>query len=302
MTEYAHQLPLPGFDERKSALIALAQSRPLDEKMEQALETFRMYENAALKLSDGGYWLAFSGGKDSIVLKDLAIRSRVRFRSVYNVTSIDPPELIRYMKRQHPDVEWNRPRVPMFVRMLEKSNGPPTRLARWCCRSYKERGGRGMGRAIGVRAAESPRRADNWSVFTADRKSDGFYLAPILYWTDDDVWSYIRANALPYCSLYDEGFKRLGCVGCPMQGSKGVKRDFERWPGYGKQWHRAIVKFWEKWHDVPTLRGKPRWFADFKDGQELYDWWISGERREPFDDLEDCQMSLMWSSGNETEV
>lgn len=63
---------------------------------------------------------------------------------------------------------------------------------------------------------------------------------PIIDWTDDDVWDYIRDRQLPYCSLYDEGFKRLGCIGCPLAGTKAMERDFARWPKYKELYIRAF--------------------------------------------------------------
>ena len=64
---------------------------------------------------------------------------------------------------------------------------------------------------------------------------------PIVDWTDDDVWEFIKEVAkVPYCELYDQGFTRLGCIGCPLQGREGMIRDFERWPGYRKLYIRAF--------------------------------------------------------------
>ena len=123
---------LPGMEPNPAQILAYAQARPLDEKIDRAIEALRHYEAAALRLSEDGYWLAFSGGKDSIVILDLARQAGVAFKAVYNVTTIDPPELVRFIKREHPDVEWNRPRIPMLLKLSESTNGPPTRAARWC--------------------------------------------------------------------------------------------------------------------------------------------------------------------------
>ena len=84
-------------------------------------------------------------------------------------------------------------------------------------------------------------------------------MAPILYWTDEDIWAFIHGESIPYCKLYDEGFKRLGCIGCPMAGANGRRREFDRWPKYEQAWRRAIKEFVEKWSGVPTLR--PRWVS-----------------------------------------
>lgn len=68
---------------------------------------------------------------------------------------------------------------------------------------------------------------------------------PIVDWEDDDVWGYIRDRHLPYCSLYDEGFTRLGCIGCPLAGSKQMKADFARWPKYQELYIRAFDRMAE---------------------------------------------------------
>lgn len=46
---------------------------------------------------------------------------------------------------------------------------------------------------------------------------------PIIDWTHKDIWDYIRSNHMPYNPLYDMGYKRVGCVGCPMAGKTATK-------------------------------------------------------------------------------
>ena len=70
-------------------------------------------------------------------------------------------------------------------------------------------------------------------------------LNPIVKWTDRDVWDFIFAYNIPYCSLYDEGYTRLGCIGCPLSGRKNMERDFERWPRYRELYIRAFEKMIE---------------------------------------------------------
>jgi hypothetical protein len=79
---------------------------------------------------------------------------------------------------------------------------------------------------------------------------------------------------IPHCSLYDAGFNRLGCIGCPL--SSNQAKEFERWPKYEKMWRRAFDQFWDRWHGVPTLKGKRRWFEDKGSAQGLWAWWRSG--------------------------
>ena len=65
---------------------------------------------------------------------------------------------------------------------------------------------------------------------------------PVVDWEEADVWQYLNDNHIPHCCLYDEGFTRLGCIGCPLSGSKNMKHDFERWPKYKELYIRAFQK------------------------------------------------------------
>jgi len=67
-----------------------------------------------------GYYVAFSGGKDSIVIKDLVIKSGVKYDIHYSVTTVDPPELIRYIREYHPDVIWDYPEISMYKLIVLK--------------------------------------------------------------------------------------------------------------------------------------------------------------------------------------
>lgn len=251
-------------------LYLMAMGFSLDEKLEKSLAQLRHYEAAALKADpENGYYVCDSYGKDSCVIRHLCRVAGVKHKCHHHLTTIDPPELIRFGRENHPDTIINRPRQPMLVRLTERSNGPPTRLARWCCAEYKE-GVKGGNRKVeesqnscvkvfGVRAAESTRRKAHWKVWQPNLNNDkGWILNPILYWSDEDVWRYIRREGIPYCCLYDEGWERLGCVGCPMAGN-GRRKEFDRWPGYERAWKRAFERFWNRWHGVP--RESSTWSA-----------------------------------------
>lgn len=209
-------------------------------KISESIKLLQDFEADAIEYSAEGYYLCFSGGKDSIVIKDLAIKSGVAFTSNYSVTTIDPPELTRFIKHHHPDVIWHRPKIPL-LKMVEKK-GLPTRRMRWCCSLYKEQGGHGLVKIMGVRSEESPRRAKRWSHISAWKGNKGGWVVnPILDWTTTDVWDYIYQEKMPYCTLYDEGFKRIGCIGCPMTRSD---IGFKRWPHFKKLWRNAARKRW----------------------------------------------------------
>lgn len=68
---------------------------------------------------------------------------------------------------------------------------------------------------------------------------------PIIDWTDAEVWEFIHEYNVPYCCLYDEGFKRLGCIGCPMGSVKQRNFEFERYPKYKHLYLLAFEKMIE---------------------------------------------------------
>lgn len=108
-------------------------------KVEQAIAKIRLHEPA------NGYYVAFSGGKDSCVILDLVKRAGVKFDAHINLTTVDPPEVIRFVRQQYPEVTIEKPKMSM-KKLIEKKGILPTRLARYCCAEYKERGG--IGRSL----------------------------------------------------------------------------------------------------------------------------------------------------------
>lgn len=127
------------------------------DKVEQAIERIRTFE------PEDGYYIAFSGGKDSVVIKALADMAGVKYDAHYNVTSVDPPELVRFVKN-HKDVHFDFPRykdgkVVTMWNLIPKKKMPPTRMVRYCCQFLKEQQGEGRFVMTGVRWQESTRRA-----------------------------------------------------------------------------------------------------------------------------------------------
>ena len=128
-------------------------------KLEHSVELLRKAERIALMYdSDDGYYLAFSGGKDSQALYHVAKLAGVRFKAHMSLTSVDPPEVIRFVKQNYPDVELIKPKMSIYD-MAIKKHMLPTRTLRWCCAVYKEIHGAGKVTLIGVRRQESARRA-----------------------------------------------------------------------------------------------------------------------------------------------
>jgi phosphoadenosine phosphosulfate reductase len=243
-----------------------------------------------------GYKLAFSGGKDSVVLYQVAKLAGVKFHPFYNVTTVDPPELLGFMKRNYPDVSWLRPKRTM-EQLIAHKGYPPTHTQRYCCQHLKELSVMGS-LLTGVRWAESARRKKNRSVIELQQTKHGKRIKinktcdsnleilkydkghkiinPIIHWSNEMVWDFIKERNIPICELYAEGWKRLGCVGCPMGGSKNMRREFERWPQYKILYIRAFDKMLQHRKGI----GKEP-FASIpnESGQAVFDWWVKDWRK-----------------------
>jgi phosphoadenosine phosphosulfate reductase len=206
-----------------------------------------------------GYELAFSGGKDSVVLYALAEEAGVKFDPVYNATGIDPPELTRFIREHYPQVRWRKPEKPYFQLIMKK--GLATRVRRWCCEYLKEQKADKAYRLLGVRRDESTTRKGYAD--TAEGKYGGWVIRPMLDWSIDEVWWYIKQHNLSYCDLYDKGFDRLGCVLCPFLTAIQLKRSEERWPKYWMAFRSVLARWYEKKKDLMEGRYGFTCFEEF---------------------------------------
>ena len=261
-------------------------SARLRKKMLHSVELLQKAEKIALNYdAEQGYYLAFSGGKDSQALYHITQLAGVKFQGHMNLTSVDPPEVIRFVKKNYSEVELIKPGKSIFQHAIEKQILPTMRV-RWCCAEYKETAGAGKVTLIGIRKAESTRRAKrneveiNFKKFSGDldglekyrqeqkakrmkrkSKADGvnitnadeeqtlgcihgkesLLISPIIYWTEQDVWEFLNdVVKVQHCSLYDEGWHRIGCIGCPMSSHKQKMLENERYPHIKRGWINAI--------------------------------------------------------------
>ena len=163
---YTH-IPMKAQDIPLTLESILSNAKPsLQKKILYSIDLIRKSEKMALRLDpEDGFYLAMSGGKDSQVLYHIAKMAGVRFKPHMNLTSVDPPEVIRFVKTQYPDVELIKPRMSIYE-MAKKKYFLPTQRIRWCCAEYKEMSGAGKLTLVGVRKQESARRAKRGEIST----------------------------------------------------------------------------------------------------------------------------------------
>ena len=276
-------------------------------KLEHSVTLLRKAEGLA-KMYDNedGFFLAFSGGKDSQALYHVTKMAGVLFKGHFSPTSVDPPDLIRFIKNEYPSVEWGHLDFSIYKRAVERRILPTMRV-RWCCADFKETAGAGKVTLIGIRKEESARRAkrhevevsnkkfsgsldefEDWSKAEIERKTkrktkrkinedefsvksdsevhcingkDSILISPIFDWTEKDIWYFLNdIIKAPHCKLYDEGYKRIGCILCPMSSPKSKQRDIERFPHVKRNWIKAIKEIRRGgvfkdgfiWWNIPT--------------------------------------------------
>ena len=261
-------------------------SAGLRRKMLYSIELLRKAEKIAMNYDkDDGFFLAFSGGKDSQALYHIAELGGVKFKAHMNLTSVDPPEVIRFVKKCYPDVELAKPKESIYNIAIRRKILPTMRV-RWCCAEFKESAGAGKVTLIGIRHEESSRRSrrneveissrkfsgtldgleeyrqeqkakearrkskkDGVNIMNADQEQtlgcihgkESLLISPIIHWTERDVWEFLnQVVQVAHCELYDEGWRRLGCICCPMSSAKHRRMEELRWPHVKRNWIKAI--------------------------------------------------------------
>lgn len=258
------------------------------------------------------YYLCYSGGKDSDCIRILAELAGVKHECKHNLTTVDAPETVRYVREIIGKENIEYPELSMW-QLIPKKKIPPTRLIRYCCHEYKEKCGKGRVKITGVRWTESNARqksaglvkvigkektmkklAEERQVKFKTTKQGGIVMNdddsetrrfvemcyrttstlvnPIVDWTDEDVWEFLHYYGCRGNPLYQCGEKRIGCIGCPLQGSRGMKKDFQKYPKY----RAAYVRAFDKMIKAREEAGLPN-DAAWADGEHVMRWWVGDD-------------------------
>lgn len=183
--------------------------------------------------------LAYSGGKDSDVILHLARAAGLNVQPIYKCTTIDPPGTILHVESVGAT---KRQPKRNFWKIVEKK-GFPSRFERFCCSELKEYKISDTV-IMGIRKDESSKRDKRYNEPIECReyaKGTVQAIYPILYWNESDVEEYILENNIQCAPVYYENgvfnvHKRLGCVGCPLQNRSSRIEEFQKYPGFVKQY------------------------------------------------------------------
>ena len=242
--------------------------------------------------------IAYSGGKDSDVILQLAKEAGINYRAIYKNTTINPRGTLQHVRDM--GVEVLQPKQSFFK--LVEQKGLPSRFRRFCCQELKEYKVLDVA-VMGIRRAESAKRAERYKEPTqcryyGSKKMHVESVYPILEWSNDDVRDFILDRGIILAPVYyDENGdlhveRRLGCIGCPLASRKHRLAELQQYPSIVRAYARALHKYHQT-HDGKLFRDEYEQLVRdlFFDKQEEFDKAVNGGM---FGDTErvDCKKFL----------
>lgn len=280
----------------------------MSDKEQKAIQRIKMASEMSLHHYGKPLVCTYSGGKDSDVMLELFCRSGIPFEVHNSHTTADAPQTVRHIRETFRNLELHGIKceieMPMYKgertsmwKLIPQKLMPPTHLVRYCCSILKETGCRNRYIATGVRWDESAsrkhrgefekigknkRESENFSEIMLMNDNDSrrrmtelcmqknkMVVNPIIDWSHQEIWEYIHAENIKTCELYECGYDRVGCIGCPMAGKRRWK-EFADFPQYKKLYLHAF----ERMLDERKRRGKD---SKWKTAEEVFLWWMEDD-------------------------
>lgn len=274
----------------------------------KAIKRIQLASELSLKHYEKPLVCTYSGGKDSDTLLELFKRAGVPFEVHNNHTTADAPQTVKHIRETFRELELQgikceiqmptyKSKKTSMWKLIPLKLMPPTRLSRYCCKILKEQGCINRYIATGVRWAESTSRKDREEFekigvtkatkekFTSvmllsdnDKKrrmteycmqKRKMVVNPIIDWEDTDVWEYINSERIKTNILYQCGYERVGCIGCPMVSKKRWK-EFADFPKY----KQAYIRAFERMIAARKAKGLK---CDWETGEDVFLWWMEDE-------------------------
>ncbi len=273
-----------------------------------AIELFKMGSRISQRNYGKPMVVTYSGGKDSDVLLEVAKASGEPFEVINNHTTVDAPQTVYHIRKKFREMELLgikckilRPDMTMWE-LIVKNGVPPTRRMRYCCVELKERSLENRMIATGVRWQESTKRSKRTEFESDDKNKDTRIQAtkeimlmndnnekrkmiehcrlmgsaicnPIIALKEHEVWDILHTHKVEVNPLYSMGYKRVGCIGCPLAGKYKRRKEFSDFPKYKDMYVAAFNKMLE-------VRKAAGLKTEWKTGEEVFLWWIEDDNVE----------------------
>ena len=228
-------------------------------------EAYQFIKQAAAKFPAENIVVSFSGGKDSTVSADLAVKalSDPSLVHIFGDTTLEFPSTIEYatrFRKAHPEAIFQ-------VAKNDEQNfydvcddiGPPARMMRWCCSMFKTGpitrvinslyGSQQILTFYGIRKAESVSRSKyNRIEDSADavKIKQQTVASPIFFWKDIDIWLYILSESIDFNDAYRLGYDRVGCWCCPNNNQRAQFLSRIYMAEQSKKWRDFLIGFAKK--------------------------------------------------------
>lgn len=223
-------------------------NRQLMEQLVQ--ETIKKIYNTFIEYQDkvDVFYVAFSGGKDSVVALDLVQRALPHncFKVLFGDTGMEFPDTYETVEKikqicAEEKIEFLQAKSKLKPENTWQIFGPPAVTIRWCCSVHKTTPQIMQLREVlqkpdftgmaftGVRGDESLSRSEYDAISYGGKHSGQYSCHPILEWNTAELFLYIYENSLTFNNAYKKGNTRAGCLVCPM--SQG-KHDYMKYKNY----------------------------------------------------------------------
>lgn len=221
--------------------LMVEKNKDLLEKLSQ--ETIKKIYNIYHEYQDKVdlFYVAFSGGKDSVLVLDLVQRALPHnaFKVLFGDTRMEFSDTYSVVNQVESNckemgIEFIRSQSILSPKETWKQFGPPAQKIRWCCSVHKttpqilklreilnKTNFRGMA-FTGIRAQESASRAEYEDISFGEKIRGQFSCHPVLDWNSAELFLYIYSHKLILNEAYKKGNSRAGCLVCPLAGYKNM--------------------------------------------------------------------------------
>lgn len=276
------------------------------EKEKRAIEYLKNFEP-----ENEPYYLCYSGGKDSDCIRILAQLAGVKHELHHNLTTVDAPETVQYVK-SIPNIIIEKPELTMWQLIEKKLMPPTRLVRYCCSELKERGGkgrlkitgvrweeSRNRAESAGVvkvigKPKKMQKEAENDEVDYRITRANGLVMNnddaktrrfvekcyrttstmvnPIVDWTDDDVWGFLRYHGCESNPLYQCGKHRVGCIGCPMAPKNQRKRELAIYPTYKRAYLRAFDKMLKRREEC-GLETSEKWSTP----EMVMAWWLEDD-------------------------